>query len=160
MVPRNPDWLNSISTLALASVGLPGAPYAATLYDLLAPYRTRIVVSGLGILCLGAVTHFLGMLATRLGRFDDAATCFEEAIAAEERLEAPAWCAYTRYEQAVLYLTRRAPGDEARAAALVAAARPVAEAHGMRRLVEVIDALDVAAHAAAVEPVPSRPATA
>jgi hypothetical protein len=108
------------------------------------------VVSGLGILCLGSVAHYLGMLATRLGRFDDAEACFEEAIAAEERLEAPAWCAYTRYEQAVLHLTRRAPGDEARAAALVAAARPVADAHGLRRLVDVIDALPVAANAAAV----------
>ncbi len=148
MVPRNPDWLNSITTLVLASVELPGAPYAATLYELLAPYRTRIVVSGLGILCLGSVAHYLGMLATRLGRYDDAEASFEEAIAAEERLEAPAWCAYTRYEQAVLYLTRRAPDDEARAAALVAAARPVAEAHGMRRLALVLDALPIAANAA------------
>ncbi len=157
MVPRNPDWLNSISTLVLASVELPGAPHAATLYELLAPYRTRIVVSGLGILCLGSVSHYLGLLATRLGRFDDAEACFEEAVAAEERLEAPAWCAYTRYEQAVLYLTRRAPGDEARAAALVAAARPVAEAHGMRRLVLVLDALPVAPNAAAPEPTPVPP---
>ena len=63
--------------------------------------------------------------ARELGSFDEAEACFAEALAAEERLEAPAWCAYTRYEQAVLYLTRRGPGDETRAAALLAAARPV-----------------------------------
>ena len=64
---------------------------------------------GLGILCLGSVAHFLGMLATRLGRFDDAEACFEEALAAEE-LRGARLCAYTRYEQAVLYLTWRVPG--------------------------------------------------
>jgi tetratricopeptide (TPR) repeat protein len=140
-VPRNPEWLTTMAALAQTSAALPDAPYAATLYELLAPYRHRIIVAGMGVLVAGPVAHFLGALATRLGRWDDADACFTEALAAHERLGAPALRAYTQREYAVLALTRNGPGDQALATRLVADARGYAESHGMRRLTGKLAAL-------------------
>jgi tetratricopeptide (TPR) repeat protein len=148
ILPRNPEWLTTVAALAQASALLPDAPHAATLFAMLAPYRGRNIVAGMGVLCPGSVAHFLGILATRLGRFEDAERCLAEALAAHERLGGVLMCAYTRYEQASLALARRAPGDETRATELAAAAMRDAEAHGMKRLQRLLAALPVPSAAA------------
>ncbi len=142
-LPRNPEWLSSIAALAQTSALLPTAPHAATLYELLLPHRGRIIVAGMGVLCSGAVDHFLGILATRLGRLDAAATHLEDAITAYERIGAHPWRAYSLYESAILALARRGDGDLERAAALADEARGLAETHGMVRLQRFLAALEV-----------------
>lgn len=144
VLPRNPEWLTTVAVLAQTSALLPDAPHAATLFALLAPYRRRNIVAGMGVLCAGSVAHFLGILATRLRRFDVAERCLAEALAAHERLGGVVMCAYTRYEQASLALARRAPGDEARAATLAAGAHRDAAAYGMKRLQRFLAALPLA----------------
>jgi hypothetical protein len=158
VLPRNPEWLTTMAALAQTSALLPDAPHAATLFAMLAPYRGRTIVAGMGVLCPGSVAHFLGILATRLGRFEDAERCLAEALAAHERIGGVLMCAYTRYEQASLAVARGAPGDEARAAELAAAARRDAEAHGMRRLQRLLAALPVAGGAVAPALDPARDA--
>lgn len=143
ILPRNPEWLSSLAALAATSAVLPNAPHAETLYELLLPYRGRIMMTGMGVLCSGAVAHHLGILATRLGRFAEAEACFEEAVAAHERIGATAWRAYTQYEWAALMLARQDGGDDARAAALAGAALAFAESHGMRRLQRLLAALPI-----------------
>jgi tetratricopeptide (TPR) repeat protein len=141
ILPRNPEWLTTMAALAQTSVAHPDAPHAATLYELLSPYRHRVVVAGMGVLVAGSVAHFLGTLATRLGRFDEAEACLTEALAVHERLGALPLRAYTQHAYAVLALTRLAPGDETLAARLIAEARAYAESHGMRRLARKLEAL-------------------
>ena len=133
-LPRNPEWLSSVAALAQTSALLPGAPHAATLRTLLMPYRRRVIVAGMGVLCSGSVAHFLGILATSLGRWDEAAACLDDAVDVHERLEAGAWLAYSRYEHARMRLMRDADGDAERAAVLAGEARQFAEEHGMLRL--------------------------
>jgi tetratricopeptide (TPR) repeat protein len=133
-LPRNPEWLGSVACLAQATALIPRAPHADTLYELLAPYHHRIIVSGMGVLCSGAVAHFLGMLAARRERWDDAAAHFEEALRLHALIDAVPWTAYTEYEYAALALARRRPGDHERADALRARALHTAEELGMRRL--------------------------
>jgi hypothetical protein len=138
VLPRNPEWLSSLAALAATSALLPGVPHAATLYDLLLPYRGRVMMTGMGVMCSGAVSHHLGVLARGLERFADAETHFEEAAALHERIGATAWLAYTRYEWSRLAVAR---GDGPRAAALTDEARSFAETHDMRRLQRLLRAL-------------------
>jgi tetratricopeptide (TPR) repeat protein len=151
-LPRNPEWLGSIAALAETSVLLPDAPYAETLYALLRDYRHRIIVSGLGALCSGSVAHFLGVLASRLGHWEDAADHLEEALRVHRRLEAPAWVAYTRCELARLALARGGAGDLERAAGLRADAQRVADELGMARLRRRLRVLETAPPGAALGP--------
>jgi tetratricopeptide (TPR) repeat protein len=129
--------------------GLPdnyGAPYALTLvaaacarighhegsivlYDRLLRYRG--LVAHLGPVGSGCVDHFLGLLATSLGRFDDADGHFREATAVYLGLEIPIWLARTRLEWAAMLLTRRQPGDADRAQKLLAPALATARQLGL-----------------------------
>ncbi len=134
MLPRNPEWLSCIAGLAEASALLPSAPSAATLYALLAPYRDRVIVAGLGVLCAGSVAHFLGMLATRLGRFDAAAEHLATALLVHAAIGSPPCTAYSHCEYARLALARRAPSDLERVERARAEALAIAERLGMKRL--------------------------
>lgn len=144
VLPRNPEWLTSIAVLSQTSALVPGAPHAATLYELLLPYRRRNIVAGMGVIYAGSAAHFLGILAARLGRWDAAEEHLADALAAHERLGATVLAAYSRYEQASLALARGGAGDEARAAALAAVARRDAERCGMRRLQRLLATLPIA----------------
>lgn len=130
-LPRNPEWLSCVAALAETSALLPGAPHAATLYALLVPYARRVIVAGLGVLCSGSVAYFLGMLAARLGRWEEAEAHLEEALRVHRAIGAAPWTAYTQCERARLASAR---GDAARAASLRAEALRGAEALGMARL--------------------------
>ena len=74
-------------------------------------------------LALGSTSRSLGILATLLGRFEDAARHFEEALRMNERMEAPPWLAHTQEEYARMLLRRNAPGDRERAEELAARAQ-------------------------------------
>jgi hypothetical protein len=60
------------------------------------------------------VAHHLGLLASTLGRYDEADRRFGDAAAIHVRIGAPHWLARTRLEWARMLLTRRQPGDTAR----------------------------------------------
>jgi tetratricopeptide (TPR) repeat protein len=146
-LPRNPEWLSCIAALAETSALLADAPYAATLYRLLAPYRDRVIVAGLGVLCSGSVARSLGLLATRLGRFDEAAAHLDEALRVHERIGAVMWTAYTHHAYACLAVARGAPGDAELAASSRATALNLAEKLGMTRLRGRVLAIDPTAMA-------------
>lgn len=79
----------------------------------------------------GPVAHYLALLARTLGRLDEAAAHFEDALASTARAGAPPFLARTQYEYALLLRARGAPGDAERAASLLAEARATAAAIGM-----------------------------
>ena len=121
-LPLDGDWLTTMALAADVTAGLRDHATAATLYDQLVPYQSANVVIGLGAVCLGSVATFLGKLAATTGREREAARHFEQALAANAALRAPACVARTELEYARLLGTGRR-GQELLAAAERTAAR-------------------------------------
>jgi tetratricopeptide (TPR) repeat protein len=95
---------------------------AAPLYELLLPYRSLNAVA-VPEIALGSTSRPLGILATRLGRLEDAARHFEEALRMNEKMGARPWLADTQEHQARVLLQRNGRGDRERAEQLVARAQ-------------------------------------
>lgn len=77
--------------------------------------------------CAGA----LGLLATTLGRYDEADAHFATAALAHERIEAPTWLARTRLEWARMLLARCQAGNAERARELLRQALATAPELGL-----------------------------
>ena len=83
-----PRWLGAVADLADVAATTGESAACERLYSALSPYRGRLVVWAGANTCTGPVAHYLGLLAARLGRFDDAAQFLGEAIALEEQIGA------------------------------------------------------------------------
>jgi tetratricopeptide (TPR) repeat protein len=84
-ITRDLSYLYTLAKLALAAVALERRHEAQVLEALLLPYRTFCALDGMSI-SLGSVTHHLGVLATFLGKRDDAARWLEQAVATNTAL--------------------------------------------------------------------------
>ena len=93
---------------------------STVLYDRLLPYRGLVAL--VGPAGSGCVDHFLGLLATSLGRLEQADGHFREAAAVNERLAVPTWLARPRLEWAQMLHQRNGPGDDEHAAQLLSQA--------------------------------------
>jgi hypothetical protein len=134
-VPRTVDLVPTLAVLAETVHRLGDTERAAMLEPLLQPFARRCaVVSTWVVGCLGSVERHLGLLAATMGRLDEAIAHHEVALAVHAQMGAPALGAHTQAELGRMLVTRNAPGDAARAAALLADARATAEALGMTRL--------------------------
>ena len=71
-LPRAGMWLPTMVGLADVVHALDATDEAGVLYELLLPFRDRYVMVSRILVCLGSVEHALGVLATTLGRYDDA----------------------------------------------------------------------------------------
>ncbi|MGH7857545.1 MAG: ATP-binding protein, partial [Candidatus Binatia bacterium] len=139
-LPRDPTWLVMMSALGEAAARLGDAERAGVLYELLLPYADRCPIAS-QTFCVGSASRLLGLLATVLGRFDDAGRHFEDAIATNRRMRALAWIAHTEEAYAAMLARRDAPGDRERAAGLARSALDSAEGLGMTALRERASAL-------------------
>ena len=88
----------------------------------------------LGVASFGVVDHYLGMLATTVGVYDEALAHLDRAAELHARLEAPYFMAFTDVERAAALRARGAPGDAERARDLAASVRPIAEERGFAEL--------------------------
>jgi DNA-binding CsgD family transcriptional regulator len=116
-----------------------GAPLAVEQ----APQRAlhAAVVMGGGVVCLGAAARYLGLLATTIGRWEDAWQHFEDALAMNARMRAWPWLAHTQHEYATMLLARGQPDAHAPAEALLHQALLTARELGMRALEERLTTL-------------------
>jgi tetratricopeptide (TPR) repeat protein len=131
-IPRNVARLRSLTCMATVAAHLGDLVGAAVLYRLLAPYAEHVdEVAGLGAATVG---HYLGILATTLGRFDEAENHFSTASASHARLGAPTWLARTRLEWSRMLLGRRGAGDTERARELLGQALTTARELGLANL--------------------------
>jgi hypothetical protein len=107
--------------VALAeAIALLGDGAAATeLYQRLAPFQGRVVVTNTGLMFGGAVDHWLGRLAATAGRPADARRHLDAALVAHERMGARPLLARTRLHLAELLLDGGADSDQERALALL-----------------------------------------
>lgn len=133
-VKRDGLWVGCMAYLAEVCASLGDAARAATLYQLLLPYAGRTVVVGGGVVCYGAASYYLGILATTMAQWDAAEQHFADAVALNTHMGARPWLAYTQHAYATMLLTRNQPGDRERATALLDEALTAAGALGMRVL--------------------------
>jgi class 3 adenylate cyclase/tetratricopeptide (TPR) repeat protein len=130
--PWDLTWLSTMTYYARATGALDDRAAAAALYERLAPWHDRLPFEAVTI--NGAVSVFLGILATRLGRFAEAEAHFAEAEALHARIGAPYWLAFTRLELARMLLARHQDDDAGRARQLVDEVLRASREHGFAGL--------------------------
>jgi hypothetical protein len=113
-IRRDLNWLLAVGLLSEVAVMLDDTPAARTLYRLLAPYGS-LVVGTPHAFHTGVVSRLLGILATALGRPEQAIAHLEHAVEANERMGARPWAAHARADLARALLSRDGPGDGHRA---------------------------------------------
>jgi DNA-binding CsgD family transcriptional regulator len=133
-LPQDGLWLTCVTYLAEVCAFLGDARRAAILYRLLLPYNGYSVVVGATDVCYGAASHYLGMLAATMERWEDAAQHFEDALAMNARMGARPWLAHTQHQYAVMLLARHQPGDRDQAMSLLQEALTTARELGMHAL--------------------------
>ena len=129
-LPFDETWVVNCGLLAEVAHDFRDSARASVLYDGLLPYSDRIALAWPEF-STGAVSRYLGLLATTTDRLDDAERHFEDAIALHERIGARTWLARTQVDLAGMLLIRRGSGDPKRARALTATARVAAKELGM-----------------------------
>jgi tetratricopeptide (TPR) repeat protein len=103
---------------------------AARLYAVLAPYGHLYAHAPIEA-TFGSVARGLGVLATTLGRLEDAERHFVEAIAMERNARARPWLAHAQHGLAATLLARGARADAGKAAETLDAAVAAYRALGM-----------------------------
>ncbi len=139
-LPRDALWMACMTYLVDVCTFLGDRARAATLYQLLLPYAGHTAVVGTAAACYGAVSRYLGALATTLGRWDEAVQHFEDALAMNARMGARPWLAHTQHQYATMLLARDLAGDSEKARELLKAALVTARELGMRALEERLTA--------------------
>jgi tetratricopeptide (TPR) repeat protein len=129
-LPRDNEWLFALSLLSPVCAGFADEERALILYELQLPYADRHAV-GFAEGSAGSVSRALGILATVLGRLDDADRHFRHAVEMNERMGARPWVAHTQLDHARMLVERDAPGDRETAIELLRSASTACEELGM-----------------------------
>jgi DNA-binding SARP family transcriptional activator/tetratricopeptide (TPR) repeat protein len=156
-LPRDNFWLSNLCALAEVVAFLHDAPRAELLHRLLLPYADRCIVTSV-LLSRGSVSRPLGLLATTLSQYEDAARHFERALKMNSQIGSPLWIAHTQHDYAQMLLLRNRPNDRKKALQLLSQALTSADQLGLRALARKTRPLMVAAHAATTQPTLERPA--
>ena len=139
-LPRDGRWTTCIAYLTEVCAALGDDGQAANLYRLLLPYADRVLVLGGGVVCTGAASRHLGLLAATMGRWSDAERHFDDALATNTRIGAVLPLAHTRHDYAAMLLSRGAPGDRERGVTMLKSVLESARALGWRALEERVAA--------------------
>src|SRR5262249_38285902 len=70
LAASGPRWLGAVTDLSAVAAEVGGQTATARLYEALLPYRGRLVVWAGANAVNGPASHYLGLLAARLGRAD------------------------------------------------------------------------------------------
>jgi hypothetical protein len=132
---RDAHYLNLLANLAVCASAVADKPRCDQLYELLAPYADLNTPSQMGYY-LGAVSHFLGLLADTLGRSVRAGTHFERGLELNRKMGYRAGVVRTllAYGKQSTRLGRRSAARE-----LLTRARDEAQELGMRGALEDAD---------------------
>jgi hypothetical protein len=133
-VLRDLSWTVSLAFLSEACIQLGDSATATHVLGHFRPHTGHMAVMGWGVLCLGAVDRFLGMLEITTGRLDEAIAYLEAGLALEEELGFPTFAARSRRWLGDGLLRRGGGDDIPRATALLQRAAEDAEALGMPAL--------------------------
>jgi tetratricopeptide (TPR) repeat protein len=131
---RNWYWPLTLAQTAEIAAGLGASEHAAPIVDELELYAGELVVTGMGISCLGAYDRYRGMLLDLLGRHDESVAALTAALALEESIDSPTLTARTRYWLARALRQRGRAGDGELAAIELGRAIEAADRIGMAGL--------------------------
>jgi tetratricopeptide (TPR) repeat protein len=135
-IPVNIFWLGVTALLAEISAHLGETERCRDLYHQLMPFSGRLANSGTGVISIGPVSYFLGILATALGNLDDAEQHLHQAIELSERINAAPFAIRARLALADVLATRGTPADQDRLSGLLEQCQASARQLGMTRLYE------------------------
>jgi DNA-binding SARP family transcriptional activator/tetratricopeptide (TPR) repeat protein len=99
-IPRDGDWMVVTALAADLAHAFDDVARAAILYEMLQPHADTNVVIGLGAVCLGATSRYLGRLALTLGRPEEAVAHLRHAVASNASLQATIELAHSRVDLA------------------------------------------------------------
>jgi hypothetical protein len=125
-LPLDQLWLTGMVDFAEAAIECRDPAHAGALFDQLEPWADQLPATGGSALV--PVSHYLGGLATVLGRYDEADAYFARSAAMSVRMGAKFFAARTDLLWARMLVERGGPGDMAKARSLLASARDVASA--------------------------------
>ena len=125
-------WAASVTFLVEVCAWLGDSDRAEVLYRLLSPYGGYAVVASEW--AFGAASRFLGQLAATMGRWLEAESHFDQALAMNARMGAKPWLAHTQFQYAHMLLERCAAGDSGRARTLLDESETLSRQLGMRSL--------------------------
>ena len=144
-LPLDSRWLIRMVEYAEAAIECRASKYAAPLLDRLAPWADQLATAA-GAVAEGPVSHYLGGLATVLGRYDEADAHFTQAAAMSKRMRATFFAARTHLLWGRMLAERTAAGETEKARDLLIEAHTTAAAHGYatvaRRAAEARHLLD------------------
>jgi class 3 adenylate cyclase len=135
-LPRDGVWMINIYLLTEVCAYLGDRTRAQQLYDLLLPYAARNIFVRPRTLCTGSASRQLGAMAAVMQQYDVAERHFQDALAFDAKMGARPWVAHTQYRYAKMLVARDAPGDKARALALLQDALATAQDLGMAKIIE------------------------
>ena len=142
-LPQDQTLPLSLAFLAHVCAGLGDIDRATHLYALLLPYADYNIVMSAANGYFEPASHPLGLLATLLGKWDEAERHFTHALAMTTRLGARPRLADAQYAYAKLLLTRQRLGDQEHAIRLLDAALATAQELGMAGLEAKIQRLQI-----------------
>ena len=128
--PRGAPWMLEMALLAELCTLLGDRPRARLIYDMLAPFEGRNVLS-LGAAYLGPVARYLGLLAMTIGEDERALGHLETARSATQRIGARPMAVLSALDAAEVLARRGLVGDAERGTALVESVAREAEELGM-----------------------------
>jgi class 3 adenylate cyclase len=131
-LPLDQVWLTGMVDFAEAAIECRDRDSAGPLFDQLEPWAAQLPATGGS--ALGPVSHYLGGLATVLGRFDQADAYFTQAAGINDRMSAKFFAARTDLSWGKMLAERRAPGDIERARDLLTTSMSAAAANGYRNV--------------------------
>lgn len=128
-LPADSVWLWSMTNYANVAIECGERQMAGPLFDLLAPWSDQLSTNGGGS-TNGPVSHFLGGLATVLGRYDEADSYFARAATFNSRAQAMFFAVQSDLLWGRMLAERRAPGDTDRARELLTKTCTIAVTNG------------------------------
>ena len=125
--PMDSNWTSSMVFCAEAAIECRDTRYAVPLLDHLAPWADQW--SSSPIASEGPISHYLGGLATVLGRYGEADTYFAQAAASSSTAGAKFFAARTDLSRGRMLAARDSPGDTEEARRLLTQAHTATVAH-------------------------------
>jgi hypothetical protein len=130
-LPFDEEWLYGMSLLAETAVALGDTNSAAILYRLLVPWAS-LNAADPPETTRGAVSRYLGLLATTLDHLEDAEMHYQHAMAVNTDIGAHPWLARTQHDYARMLIHRNKVGDTEHAEQLHKAACATFDQLGMK----------------------------
>jgi hypothetical protein len=129
-LPLDQVWLTGMTCYAEAAIQCADIHSAGPLFTQLEPWGDQWVYSG--STSSGPVSHFLGGLATVLGRYDEASDYLERSAGLCNQFDAKFFAVRTDLAWGKMLVARDAPGDVKKARGLFTQTETAARRHGYR----------------------------